>query len=344
MRRIVIIGAGAIGSVLGGLLGRAGYTVTLIGRSRHIEAIRAHGLQIEGATGTFSVAVEARETLDSVPDLAILAVKTQDVITALQANEAYLQHVPIVTCQNGVRSDELAATVVGQTHLISSVVNIHATYLEPGQATLIYPGPLVIGRAFGRNDGVVQQVAAVLSTAVPTSISANIHGVHWFKLMVNLNNVFPALTNLPFQAIYQHQELAHLAARVMREGLAVVQAAGIRLEGLPDTPAALIRLVGMLPVPLAARLITRRAQQMEQRWPLFGSTLQSIRRNRPIEIDYLNGEVVRLAQQQQIAAPLNRALVAMVHRVAQTGEFVSVEALPRMVASVVAQQREQVRV
>jgi 2-dehydropantoate 2-reductase len=101
----------------------------------------------------------------------------------------------------------------------------------------------------------------------------------------------------------------------------VAKRAGIRLESLPDTPAALIGLIGWLPLRLAAVVVAAKARRMETRWPLLGSTLQSLQRKRPTEIDYLNGDVVRLGRELGVATPLNAIMVEMVHRVEQTGRF-----------------------
>jgi len=321
MTRIAIIGAGAIGSALGALLVRAGRDVTLIGRPAHIEAIRRAGLRVDGALGSFTVPMAAAEALDFRPELAFLTVKTQDALAAVRAYAALLAGVPVVTFQNGVRSDALVATALPPQQLISAVVNLHANYLTPGAVTLLYPGPLLIGRPFGPNDAEVAAVAALLRDAVPTRVSSNILGAHWLKLIVNLNNAFPALTNATFHQVYADRGLRRLAVQAMLEGLRVAKRAGIRLASLPDTSAALIHLIDILPLGFAAAVAAAKARRMETEWPLLGSTLQSLQRKRPTEIDYLNGEVVRLGLESGVATPLNAALVEMVHQVEQTGRF-----------------------
>ena len=109
MCSIAVIGAGAVGSALGALLHRAGQSVVFVCRPAHAAAIRHNGLQVDGDTGNFIAPIEAAETLDFRPDLALLTVKTQDVIAAVKANHGFLNDVPVVTFQNGVHSDELVA-------------------------------------------------------------------------------------------------------------------------------------------------------------------------------------------------------------------------------------------
>ena len=80
-------------------------------------------------------------------------------------------------------------------------------------------------------------------------------------------------------------------------------------------------------MPLAARLVASKIRRMATAQVLLGSTLQSLRRNRPTEIDYLNGEVVRVGRQVGVATSLNAALVEMVHHIERTGDFWSVDAV-----------------
>ncbi|HLO31919.1 MAG TPA: ketopantoate reductase family protein [Anaerolineales bacterium] len=325
MTRIAILGAGAIGSVLGGFLSRAGEDVTLIGRSEQVNAIHRSGLHIDGVSGSFVARLPVTNKLDFRPDFTFLTVKTQDVLTALQANKGFFTNTTLVTFQNGVRSDELAATVVPRAQIISAVVNISATCLMPGKVTVTYPGSLVIGRPFGDRDTQLDSLVALLQHVAPTSLSANIQGVHWLKLIFNLNNAFPALLNVSLHEVYADLYLRELAARVMREGLQVVRQAGIRLEALPEASVTLFQILGILPPPLAGWLLAFSVRRVRSEWPLLGSTLQSLRRGRPTEIDYLNGEIVRLGEQLGRSTPFNAAIVEMVHQVEQTGQFWTVD-------------------
>lgn len=134
--KIAIIGAGAVGSTLGALLARRGQDVTLIGRPAHVAAIRSDGLRVEGHPGEFTVQVNAAETLDFQPDLALLTVKTQDVTTAVQDNLACLTDVPLVTLQNGVRSDALVAALLPSHQILRhSVRDGHLSHSWQGDGS-----------------------------------------------------------------------------------------------------------------------------------------------------------------------------------------------------------------
>jgi 2-dehydropantoate 2-reductase len=195
------------------------------------------------------------------------------------------------------------------------------------------PGWLVVGRPFGANDARVEAAVRLLRLAVPTHMSANVHGAHWLKLIVNLNNALPALTDCTVHQVFADDYLRRLGVQLMREGLRVAARAGVRLESLPDVSVWLARLLGWLPLGLAAGLAAAKASRMQTAWPLLGSTLQSLRRRRPTEIDYLNGEVVRLGRQVGEPTPLNAAVVRLVHQVEQTGTFLTAEEIRRAVGT-----------
>ncbi len=330
--RIAVIGAGAIGSSVGALLARNGHDVTLVGRHDHVDAIRRNGLIVDGRLGTFSASVHATESLDRRPDLALLAVKTQDVASAVRENRAFLEGVPLVTMQNGVRSDELVAAQLPREDLFSCVVIVTATFLLPGRVTLVERGDLVLGRPRGPRDAEVERIAHVLDAAVPTAVSDNLVGAHWLKLLMNLNNALPALTNLPIREVSANATLRRLAVGMMREGMRVVDAKGIHLEDLPGVRARTVRMMTRVPTGWAARVFTSRASRLGGEVPVLGSTLQSLRRGRPTEIDYLNGEVVGLGKQVGVPTPLNETVVGVVHRVEADGQFLTPGAVGAAIA------------
>ena len=318
MPRIAIIGAGAIGGAMAALLNRAGHDVTLIVRPDQLPAF-ANGLRIDGVLGSWQSPVPVATTIDERPDLVLLAVKTQDVVEALRPHVEGIGDAPLVTMQNGIRSDELAAELLPAAQIISAVVLLVATSLEPAVVTIASQGSLVIGRPLAPEQE-IDSVQRTLGAAVPTTISSNILGAHWLKLLINLNNAVPALVNQPLQTAYRDPFLSRMMVLLMREGLRAVDRTSIRLESLPGVSVRLIRLMAMLPVGLAGSLVLR---QLRQASPLaiYGSTLQSIQRGRPTEIAFLNGEIVRLGQEHGWVTPLNSEVVELVKEVERSGRY-----------------------
>lgn len=319
--RIAVIGAGAIGSVLGGLLSKQGHEVTLVARREQVAAIRAHGLRMDGCLGPLEIPISAATGLESEPDLALLSVKTQDVTAALSEHRGHLDGVPLVTLQNGVRSDGLAAAALPRNEIVSAVVMVTATYLEPGRVTLVERGHLVVGRPNGPRDALTDRVAAVLDPAVPTRVSDNVAGAHWLKLLMNLNNALPALTGRSLQDLSEDPFLRRLAIRLMREGLRVVDRAGIALERLGPVSPGRVRFLTRLPTAWASRGFARQVRGMGGPWPILGSTLQSLRRGRATEIDFLNGEIVSLGRDVRVPTPLNSRVAELVHEVERSRKF-----------------------
>jgi 2-dehydropantoate 2-reductase len=125
--------------------------------------------------------------------------------------------------------------------------------------------------------------------------------------------------------VYADASLRKLAVDLMREGLRVIDRANIRLESLPDVSVDLTRVISWMPPGIAGRIAAAKLRRMTTTWPLLDSTLQSIQRGRPTEIDYLNGEIVELGKRYGEATPLNTKIVEMVHQVERTGQFFSLE-------------------
>jgi 2-dehydropantoate 2-reductase len=332
--RIAIIGAGAIGNVIGGLLAKAGEDVTIIGRRPHVDAVNRNGLRIHGAVGTMQVRVRAVERLDFVPDLALLTMKTQGVAAAAREIHPYVVGVPVVTMQNGVRSDELVAEVLGKEDVLSCVVLLGATFLEPGSVTYTTQGVLVLGAPFGPIDERTRSVAAILDKAVPTHLSANIAGAHWTKLIINENNALPAVTGLSIQEVNRRPPLRKLSVLLMKEAAATIAAAGIKLASLPRLPKAALRTTLSLPLPVASGLLRLLSRSLGK-GPALGSTLQSVRRGEKTEIDYLNGEIVVLGKQTGRPTPYNAAVVELVHQVEATGTFLTTKEVTAAVSTTV---------
>jgi 2-dehydropantoate 2-reductase len=332
LAQIAIIGAGAIGGTVAALLHRAGHQVTLIVRPESLDSYTA-GLRIDGVLGAWSAPVPAATAIGGRPDLALLAVKTQDVVAAIERHRRQLVDVPLVTMQNGVRSDDLVANYLPPAQILSAVVFIIATSLTPGAVTIAAPGALVVGRPFAPTQP-VDAAMRILRDAVPTTASHNIQGAHWLKLLVNLNNAVPALVDRPLQTVAADPFLRQVMLLLMREGMATVSRARIRLESLPGAPVGLIRLLTLLPLGLAGAIVQRQLRRTSS-LEVLGSTLQSLRRGRPSEIAYLNGEVVRLGQQVGVPTPLNAAVVALVGEVERSGQFFTPGAVQKQLASII---------
>lgn len=324
--RIAVIGAGAIGNLVAGYLKAKGEEVSLVGHRPSVEAIKENGLQISGVRGSLNIKMDIAEKLNYNPDLTILATKTQDIDEALNENKPFIKDTAILTTQNGVRADELISKYLPQENIISSIVMFGATYLEPSRVVHNFEGSWVIGRAFARNNEQVVEISRVLDKAFPVILSEDIKGMKYLKIFVNANNCIPAILGLSMQEAFKDIAISRIAMGIWREGLEVVEKCNIKLVSLPDFPLERLVKLTSMPIDEAAKIYSGIMLNLSKE-PLYGSILQSIKRSKPSEIDYINGEFVRLANKNNFSAPLNEKLVKMVHQVEKTNRFFSKEQL-----------------
>jgi 2-dehydropantoate 2-reductase len=329
--KIAVIGAGAVGSVIGGLLSKDGEDVTLIGRKPHVDAINQNGLILGEASGESVIRIKAAENFDFKPDLALLTVKTQDVESSVKKDISYLSSVPVVTVQNGVQSDDLVAGVLGRENVISAVILSNFEFLEPGKvwySNLFGKVAMLIGEPFGTKANRLQNLSTLLNKAVSTDISENIRGAHWTKLMWNLQTAVPAITGFSYQESYQYPQGRELAIKLVSEGLMVINAAGIKTEDVPGFPLGPLKTMASMPLPNASLLLKGMVESLGK-VPVLGSTLQSIRRGSTTEVDYLNGEIVNLGKKMGIPTPANSLIVELVHQVETIGKFLTVDEITK---------------
>jgi 2-dehydropantoate 2-reductase len=326
MMKIAVIGAGAIGGLVAGYLKLQGEDVSLTGHPAAVAAIKQEGLVISGVRGNFQLKLGVAERLSYAPELAILATKTQDIAEAVNTNLKYLKSATILTTQNGVRAETIAAEYLSEDRLVSSIVMFGATSLEPGKVVHNFEGAWIIGRLSGENDELVTRLSGRLNKIFPSLVSADLRGMKYLKVFVNANNCIPAILGKSMQEAFGDPQVSKLAIAVWKEGLEIVNAASIKLVSLPDFPLERLTKLTALPLSESAKIYSGIIAGLSKE-PLYGSVLQSIKRGKPSEIDYLNGEFVALAEENNLSAPLNAKLVEMVHRVETEREYFSKEQL-----------------
>ena len=342
-RKIAVIGGGAIGCVMAGYLAREGEGMVLVGRKDQVSVISEHGLTIEGVRGKQNVPVKAVERLEEEVDCAILAVKTQDLESVLAQHKLHLLSAPVVTIQNGVRGDTIVSRQMDAQRIISSIVMFGATYLNPGKVVHNFEGDLILGNYLGGSDDRVDEIARVLRKSFSVVVTEDIVGMKWLKLFINLNNCLPALLGKSMQETFADLTMSGIAVSLLREGLQLVDRGGITLQSLPTYPEERLRQLASLPLEEASALYSRIMTGLSDE-PLYGSILQSIRRDKTSEIDFINGEFVLLAKELGCAAPLNEKMVEMVHRVESGKQFFSVEEVVGEMKKGVRSQETEVRI
>src|SRR5713101_3094567 len=240
--RIGIIGAGAIGSVVGGMLTRAGHDVTLIDQwPDHIEAIKRHGLRLSGTCGEHLIPVKAlhiHETqgLREPFDVICISVKSYDTEWATALATVYLRQPSgiVVDFQNGI-NDERVAAVAGRERTLGCVITISAGLYEPGHAIRTDTG--AVGFKIGEHDGSDSQRARglvkILNDVAPSKVTTNLWGERWSKLAVNcMANPIAGLSGLGSAEIRTEPGPRRIAIQIAAEVIKVGRAVGYEVEPL----------------------------------------------------------------------------------------------------------------
>ena len=302
--RFVVLGAGAIGGVVGGRLAQHGHDVLLIARGAHYEAIRDHGLRLDSPDESVTLRIPVVDNPAAITwtsdDILLLATKTQDTETALDALAAAPRTLPIFCAQNGVANERMAANRFA--HVYGVFVWCPADYLTPGSVQVWCAptsGILHLGRYPAGSDDVAGSVAAAFrGSTFYAEAKPDIMRWKYRKLLSNLGNAVDALCGTAARG-------SGIAQRARREGAACLQAAGISCIADDEEDAA----------RLERDVHPRTIGGVERKG---GSSWQSLeRRIGTIETDYLNGEIVRLGQQFGVPTPVNALLQYLSQRVAR---------------------------
>lgn len=322
--RIAVIGAGALGGTFATLLGAAGHDVTVTARGAALTAIRERGIRLEGGFGRVSAHPTALERLVETPELALVCTKAQDADAAIQGNAAALDGAAVIVIQNGLAGVATATGLLPRSDCFGALSMVAANYTEPGLVTVTTAAPTYLGRGSGAADAATRHWQAVLADAVPTQAIDNFVGAQWTKLVVNMLNALPAITGLSVQAVVSHPGLRRVMTLSMREAVRVGMRRGVRFGALQALGDRRLRAFSLLPAG-AGQLLPLMMRARMGTVPNLGSTLQSVTRGQPSEVDYLNGAVVREAALAGTSAPVNTLITALVHEVERRGSFFSAD-------------------
>jgi len=319
IERIGIIGAGAIGSVVGGLLTKAGRDVTLIDQwPEHIEAMRTKGLRLSGTIGDQVVPVKAlhihelqsvREPFDAV----FVSVKSYDTEWATALAVSYLKPEGVVVdFQNGI-NDERVAAVAGRHRTLGCVITISAGMYEAGHAMRTDTG--TIGFKIGEHDGRAtpraQELVEVMNGVAETTLTQNLFGERWSKLAINcMANPLAGLTGFGTLQVRTDRNICAVGVHVGAEAIMVGRAVGHEVEPIYGIPAQ--RYVDAYGGRGLAPLLDEIAEIARKRGGGQPSLLQDVIKRRRTEIDYLNGYVCEQGRSRGVKTPFNDAVVGTI--------------------------------
>jgi len=289
---IAVLGAGAVGCYYGGVLARAGYRVTLVGRPLHVEPMLREGLLLE--TPTFRGHVPVRAAVDASAiagaRLVLCCVKSPDTESAARQMAPYLgSDTVVLSMQNGVDNARRLQALL-PCPVATAAVYVASQMAGPGHVRLHGRGDLVIGA-----EPAGAWIAAIFRDAgIAVEISDNVDGALWAKLVINCAyNALSAITQLPYGRLVAGEGIEEAMRSVVAECLAVARADGVTVTGISWD------VVRGIADAMAGQV---------------SSTAQDVARGRRSEIDHLNGYVVARGRALGIAVPANQMLQAIVRQ------------------------------
>jgi 2-dehydropantoate 2-reductase len=300
---VLIAGAGALGSVFGGLLARGGWPVVLLGRRRHVDAIARDGLRIEGLFGDH--VVHGCDVVDDVGRLrgsfrhVLLTVKSYDTEAMVRAVAPHLAaDGSLVSLQNGLGNVERAAAMVGHDRVLGARVIFGAELLDPGRVRVtVNAAPVLVGSPDPGHRLLAARARAwagwFAAAGIPSEPTDNLTGELWAKAFYNAAlNPLGSLLGVPYGWLADDADARAIMDRVIDEAFAVARADGAVLRWADAAAYRRLFYGTLVPATAAHR----------------SSMLQDVERGRPTEIDAINGHVAARGEALGVPAPVNATL------------------------------------
>ena len=295
--RIAVMGTGGTGGYFGGLLARAGEEVAFIARGAHLEAIRKNGLAVKSVlAGDFTIPATATDNPDEIGpvDCVLFCVKAYDNAAAAEQIRPLIgPQTVVLSVQNGIDNEQQIGDVIGPDHVLGCVSYVSSTIQSPGViAQTGGPGTLVFGEMQGGKSARTEALQNTLKNSkIASELHSDIQAALWQKFIgiCGVNGI-TALTRLPMGEIVACRETHNLMRGTMQEVEAVARAGGVNLpEGCADQSMDFFS--GMDP-------------------SVRGSMYYDLAAGRRLELEVLNGTVVRLGSEHGIPTPINFAIYA----------------------------------
>ncbi len=303
--RIVIVGAGALGSILAAHLTRAGVDVVLLARGARAEQVAANGVSLRGlAAFTERVPVCERPADLRDADVLIVAVKTYDTEAAL-AGLRHLKPPAALSLQNGVLKDEQLAAAFGPEAVLGCIADFSGELEDDAAVRFTRNQGLYVGELPSGRSSRVDELASVIHGAgIKTLASENIRSAEWSKYVAWLGlTPVAVLSRLPTYRMLQDEDLGRLQVTLVREGARLAARLGIELDDLGGLLRA--RTLSSLAADEAVAALKATGARFEAEGLTAHrmSALQDLERGRRLEVEETLGHALRLAAQHGLSLP-----------------------------------------
>jgi len=289
---IVVLGAGAIGSLFGALLSKKN-DVLLMGRKQHIRAINKNGLKLIGKTN-MTIKLPATDSINKVtssPDLLILAVKAYDTETAVkEAKSVINSNTLVLSLQNGLGNIDTIKKVVNSKQVIAGVTTHGAVFSKPGVISHTGKGKTIVGETHGEKSERANTIATLFNGAsIETFVSKDIIKEIWIKAIVNSGiNPLTTLFQCKNGYLLKNPILKNIVTKVCSESTTVANAEDFHLSD--------------------DDMLQKTEEVIRDTFENYSSMLQSIQKGKKTEIEFINGKLVDIGKQHSVKAAMNELL------------------------------------
>jgi 2-dehydropantoate 2-reductase len=303
--KFAVLGAGALGSAIGGVLTEAGHNVCLITRNQaHVDAINQRGLTLrtDGVDCIVKAQAATSAIAAGVVDCVIVLVKSAQTRQAMAAAMSLLgPETTVLSLQNGLGHEDILSAIVGKERVLAGKCYCGGQIIAPGHVICGTKGKDThMGELDGSMSPRILRIADAFNKAgLQTTVSDNIMGTIWDKLFINVaTGAISGITRLAYGDLYQVPELEACAVAAVAEAMAVAKARGVRTS-ITEPVQAWRKAGAGLPYEFKA------------------SILQTLERGVRTEVDYINGAVVQLGLQHGVPTPVNATLLACIKGIEQ---------------------------
>jgi 2-dehydropantoate 2-reductase len=293
-----------MGCLFAAHLSKTKQEVWILDKSKERAAlINEHGIIVEGQGGSWQAKVPATTQAKEISsaDLLLIGVKSYHTKEAISSARGLVtDNTQVLTLQNGIGNIEILSEIAGSDKVIGGVTNHGATLLDTGHIRHAGRGETIIGRIDGKIPVELRAIREIFNKAgIETRISRDIKGLLWSKLIINAGiNALTAVTGLPNGKLTEFEGTRRILREAVTEAIRVAKRKRIKLAY--DDPLAKVEAV------------------CEATAANISSMLQDVQRHKRTEIDFINGVVVRQAQELGIAVPVNSVLVDLVKTIELT--------------------------
>lgn len=325
--KILVFGAGAIGTYFGGSFVLADHSVVFVEKPAVVEELGKRGLRLDLTLDkrrqtkdasrvdptSFVMVSSLEDALRYGPfDVALFALKSFDTATALEGMKSFADKLPPFLClSNGVSNEPAIAAALGKDKVIYGTVTTAVGRRGAGDIVL----ERLRGCGVGRGHPLSEKLNDALNGAYLNSqLFDDANSMKWSKMLTNLMaNPTSAILDMTAADVFANKDLYKLEIQMLRECLAVMNAQGFKVVDLPGTPVRALAFATRLPLWLSKPLLARAAGAGRGgKMPSFHIDLHSGRGKS--EVEYLHGAVVRAGEKYNVPTPINKVLTEILVR------------------------------